>query len=167
MSMRNALTHVNADGGVRMVDVGDKPVTARYASAEARVRISDALAEAIRTDSVKKGNVLEVAKIAGIQAAKQTAQLIPLCHSLPLDAVNVTAELTSRFVHLRAEVRTSWKTGVEMEALTAVSVAALTVIDMGKAIDPGMVIEYVRLLEKDGGMHGRYVAPDAVENTCG
>lgn len=167
MSTRSSLTHVNADGGVHMVDVGNKPVTARYASAEARVRVSDALAEAIRTDSITKGNLLEVARIAGIQAAKQTALLIPLCHSLPLDAVNLTARLVDHFVYLRAEVRTSWKTGVEMEALTAVSVGALTVIDMGKAIDPGMVIESVRLLEKDGGMHGRYAAPDDAEKTSG
>ncbi len=159
MSGSTLLTHVDAKGGVRMVDVGSKSVTARRAVAEAWVRVSQPLAEAIRTDSVAKGNLLETAKIAGIQAAKQTDRLIPLCHSLPLDAVVVSAALEGNAVWLRAEVRTCWKTGVEMEALTAVTVAALTVVDMGKAIDPGMVIEGVRLLEKDGGAHGAYVAP--------
>jgi cyclic pyranopterin monophosphate synthase len=158
---RTSLTHIDPHGGVRMVDVGDKPVTVRYAVAEGRVRISQRLAEAIRTDAVAKGNVLETAKIAGIQAAKQTDRLIPLCHSLPLDAVHIDIWLADDFVHLRAEARTSWKTGVEMEALTAVSVAALTIIDMGKAVDPGMIIERVRLLEKNGGVHGRFVAHDS------
>lgn len=157
---RKAFTHLDAGGGVRMVDVGNKAVTDRVAVAEGRVRVSAELAEAIEADTVAKGNVLETARLAGILAAKQTDRLIPLCHSLPLDAVNVTARLDQNHVQLRAEAKTSWKTGVEMEALTAVSVAALTVVDMGKAIDPGMVIEGIRLVEKRGGAHGPYVATE-------
>ena len=155
---RNALSHMNEDGTARMVDVGDKPATLRRAVAEGRVRISDELTEAIRADRIAKGNLLEVARLAGIQAAKRTADLVPLCHPLPLDVVDVQATLGEGVVHLRAEVRTTWKTGVEMEALTAVSVAALTVIDMGKAIDKAMVIDGIRLLEKTGGKSGDYHA---------
>ncbi|MEX0655781.1 MAG: cyclic pyranopterin monophosphate synthase MoaC, partial [Phycisphaeraceae bacterium] len=139
--MNEKLTHLDEGGQARMVDVGDKPVTRRRAVAEGRVRISAKLAEAIEANALAKGNLLEVARLAGIQAAKRTDELIPLCHGLPLDAVQVEAWLAEGYVHLRAEASTSWKTGVEMEALTAVSVAALTVIDMGKAIDKAMVIE--------------------------
>jgi cyclic pyranopterin phosphate synthase len=142
-----------------MVDVGDKAVTARRAMAEARVRISPALRQRIAENSLAKGNLLEVARLAGIQAAKRTDELIPLCHSLPLDAVDVVAELRDGCVYLRAEARTTAKTGVEMEALTAVAVAALTVIDMGKAVDKGMVVEGLRVVEKEGGRSGTYVAP--------
>ena len=144
-----------------MVDVGPKPVTDRFAAAEARVRVSDALARAIRENTLAKGDVLGVARLAGIQAAKRTDELIPLCHALPVDHADVRATLENGFIRLRAEVRTHARTGVEMEALTAVAVAALTVIDMGKAIDKGMVIEGVRILEKRGGRSGTYVAPDA------
>ena len=151
------LTHVG-DGGVRMVDVSNKPVTRRRAVAEGRVRISAELGAAIRTASVPKGNLLEVAKVAGIQAAKQTDRLIPLCHSLPLEFVDVTLEVTGDAVTIRAEVVTTSRTGVEMEAFTAVSVAALTVVDMGKAVDKGMVIEGIRLVEKSGGQSGDYRA---------
>jgi cyclic pyranopterin monophosphate synthase len=156
--MSNKLSHVDSSGAARMVDVGNKPLTARRALAEARVRISQELAHAIRANQVAKGNLLEVARLAGIQAAKRTDELIPLCHSLPLDAVHVQATLVNDCVELQSEVLTTWKTGVEMEALVAVSVAALTVIDMGKAIDRGMIIEYVRLLEKTGGSRGDYRA---------
>jgi len=155
------LTHVDAEGRLRMVDVGAKTVTSRRAIAEGRVRISPALAEKIRSGDTAKGNLLEVARLAGIQAAKRTDELIPLAHSLPLEHVHVTAWLDGLFVRLRAEAKTSAKTGVEMEALVAVSVAALTVIDMGKAVDPAMVIEEVRLLEKTGGVHGDYHATGA------
>lgn len=151
-------THLDEHGRARMVDVGEKPLSRRRATAEGRVRISAALAEAIAADRIAKGNLLEVARLAGIQAAKQTDRLIPLCHSVPLDVVEVEARLENQCVYLRAEARTSWKTGVEMEALTAVMLAALTVIDMGKAIDRGMVVEGVRLLEKSGGVHGDYIA---------
>ena len=152
------LTHTDGRGGVRMVDVGDKPITARTATAEAWVRVSGELAEAIRRDVVAKGSVLETARLAGIAAAKRTDELIPLCHSLPLDSLDLTADLVDDRVHLVATARTSWRTGVEMEALTAASVAALTVIDMGKAVDPGMIIESIRLLEKTGGRRGTWRA---------
>jgi len=141
-----------------MVDVGDKQITDRRAVARGFVRISPRLFDAIRQDSLKKGNLLEVARLAGIQSAKRTDELIPLCHSVPLDAVDVQAALGDGCVEIRAEARTSWKTGVEMEALTAVTIAALTVIDMGKAIDKTMVIEGVRLIEKTGGKSGDYRA---------
>lgn len=150
-----------------MVDVGEKPVTERSAIAEGFVRVSNELAAAIEASTVTKGSVLEVARLAGILAAKRTDELIPLCHMLPLDAVDVSATLEPagashgpRRVRVIARVRTRSRTGVEMEALTAVSVACLTVIDMGKAIDKAMVIEGVRVLEKHGGRSGSYVAPD-------
>jgi cyclic pyranopterin phosphate synthase len=144
-----------------MVDVGTKEITSRRAVADGRVRVSAALAEAIRANTLKKGNLLEVARLAGIQGGKRTAELIPLCHTLPLDHLSVEASLDDSSVYLRAEARTHARTGVEMEALTAVVVAALTVIDMGKAIDPAMRIEGVRLLEKSGGVHGDYRADGA------
>lgn len=152
------LSHVDAGGSARMVDVGDKPVTRRRAVAEGRVRASAALLDAISQDTVKKGNVLETARLAGIQAAKETSRLVPLCHPLPLDVVDVDCHVDEPFVRITATAQATAKTGVEMEALTAVSVAALTVIDMGKAIDPGMVIEGIRLLEKTGGTSGDYRA---------
>lgn len=155
------LTHVDAHGQARMVDIGEKAVTARKAVAQGFVRISRELADAIAGDNVAKGNVFEVARLAGIQAAKRTDELIPLCHSLPLDAVHIDLKLEGEEVVITAEARTTWKTGVEMEALTAVSVAALTVIDMGKAIDKTMMIHGVRLIEKTGGKSGRYVAQDS------
>jgi cyclic pyranopterin phosphate synthase len=142
-----------------MVHVGEKPITERSAIAEASVKISPALARAIKQNQLKKGNLLEVAKLAGIQAAKRTDELIPLCHSLPLDSVEVEARLTSNRIHLTATARTHARTGVEMEALTAVAIAALTVIDMGKAIDKSMTIEGIRILEKRGGRSGAYIAP--------
>jgi cyclic pyranopterin phosphate synthase len=152
------LPQIDAEGRVRMVDVGGKPVTARRAVAAGRVRVSPALAAAIEARSLPKGDLLAVAQLAGIQAAKRTAELIPLCHPLPLELVQVEARLEGQLVHLRAEVRATAKTGVEMEALTAVAVAALTVLDMGKAIDRGIVIEDIRLLEKSGGTHGEVTA---------
>lgn len=152
------LSHIGADGRARMVDVGGKPETERVAVAEGFVRISQALEAAIRGSTLVKGNLLEVARLAGIQAAKRTDELIPLCHSLPLDAVEVEATLEPGRVTLRATARTHARTGVEMEALVAVSVAALTVIDMGKAVDKGMVVEGVRVIEKKGGRSGEYLA---------
>ena len=150
-SERHPLTHVSSEGGACMVDVGDKAVARRRAVAAGQVRISAELDRAIREATVPKGNVFEVARIAGIQAAKMTDRLIPLCHSLPLDHVDVAITLGDRVVEIRAEVTTTARTGVEMEAFTAVSVAALTIVDMGKAVDRAMVIEGVRLLEKSGG----------------
>lgn len=154
------LSHVGPDGAARMVDVSEKPVTRRTAVAEGFVRISPALAAAIREGTTAKGPVLETARLAGIQAAKRTAELIPMCHTLPLDGVDVTAELETGGVRLRATVHATARTGVEMEALTAVTVAALTVIDMGKALDKAMVIEGVRVVEKHGGRSGPYRAAD-------
>ncbi len=154
--MNTPLTHLDASGNPNMVDVGDKAITRRVAIAEGFVSISPTLHEAIRDDRVAKGSVLQVAQLAGIQAAKRTDELIPLCHSLPLDAVRVDLVLVQNGITITAEASTSWKTGVEMEALTAASVAALTVIDMGKAIDPAMTIERVQLVMKIGGKHGEW-----------
>ena len=152
------LTHVDARGQASMVDVGAKPVTRRRAVAEARVRVSAELADRIARNTLAKGDLLAVARIAGIQAAKRTDELIPLCHSLPLDAVDVRAELRHDHVHLTAEAHVTARTGVEMEALTAVAVAALAVIDMGKSVDRTMSVEGLRLLEKDGGRSGSFRA---------
>jgi cyclic pyranopterin phosphate synthase len=144
-----------------MVHVGAKPITERTAVAEAYVSVSPPLARAIKQNQLKKGNLLEVARLAGIQAAKRTDELIPLCHSLPLDFIGVEAKLTARRVRITATARTHARTGVEMEALTAVAVAALTVIDMGKAIDKSMTIDGLRVIEKRGGRSGTYRARQA------
>jgi cyclic pyranopterin phosphate synthase len=152
------LSHLDESGSARMVDVGDKAVTQRTATAEGFVRISPALAGAIRANTLKKGNLLETARLAGITAAKRTDELIPLCHTLPLDAVDVRAALEDGRVRLTATATTHARTGVEMEALTAVTIAALTVIDMGKAIDKTMVVEGVRVIEKHGGRSGDWKA---------
>jgi cyclic pyranopterin phosphate synthase len=139
-----------------MVDVGAKPITERTAVAEALIRISPELEERIRENTLEKGSLLEVARLAGIQAAKRTADLIPLCHPLPLDHIDVTATLESGQVRILATVRTHARTGVEMEALTAAALAALTVIDMGKSIDRAMAVESLRIIEKRGGRSGDY-----------
>ena len=152
------LSHIGPDGGAAMVDVGAKPITERSATAEGFVRISADLEQRIRENTIAKGSVLEVARLAGIMAAKRTDELIPLCHTLPVDAVDMMVELLPGRVRIAATVRTHAKTGVEMEALTAVSVACLTVIDMGKAVDKAMVIEGIRVVEKHGGRSGSYVA---------
>lgn len=154
----NSLSHVTPDGRARMVDVGEKLVSARWAKAQGIVRISSELESRIRENTVAKGSVLEVARLAGILAAKRTDELIPLCHTLPLDAIDLTAEIEPGFIRVTATVRTQSRTGVEMEALTAVAVACLTVIDMGKAVDKAMVIDDIRMLEKHGGRGGSYVA---------
>jgi cyclic pyranopterin phosphate synthase len=150
------LTHVDAAGNARMVDTGEKAVTTRVAVAEGEIALSEAAFQAVLERTAVKGDVLAVAQIAGIQAAKRTSDLIPLCHPLPLDAVEVelTPEPGSRRVIARATVRTTWRTGVEMEALTAVTIALLTVYDMLKAVDRGMQISGVRLVEKRGGRSG-------------
>ncbi len=159
--MNNPLTHLDHTGQPRMVDIGGKAVTRRTAVAQGFVQASAELLDAIREDRVAKGSVLQVAQLAGIQAAKRTDELIPLCHSLPLDAVHVALLLTDEGVAITAEASTSWKTGVEMEALTAVTVAALTVIDMGKAVDPAMTIKYVQLMRKTGGKRGEWLRAEA------
>lgn len=151
-----ALTHVDAEGGVRMVDVGDKPVTAREAVARGVIRIAaDALAE-IRAGRIAKGDPLQVARVAGIMAAKRTAELIPLCHPIPLAEVAVDLTSTDEGYAIQARVRTTAQTGVEMEALTAVAAAALTIYDMVKAIDRTMEIGEIRLVRKTGGRTGTY-----------
>lgn len=161
MDRETPLTHLDETGNARMVAVGRKAVTARRAVAEGFVRCSTELIRRIRENDIAKGSVLQVARLAGIQAAKRTDELIPLCHSLPLDSVEVDLWLEDDRIGIRAAASTTWKTGVEMEALTAVSIAALTVIDMGKAIDKSMIIDGVRLLEKTGGKSGVYSASDA------
>ncbi len=148
------LSHVDEQGQARMVDVGAKAITHRRAVAEGRVRVSRELAAAIAANTLAKGNLLEVARLAGIQAAKRTGELIPLCHPLALDFVNVEARLECGHIHLRAEVKSESRTGVEMEALTAVAIAGLTIYDMCKAVDRGMKIENIRLVKKSGGKSG-------------
>ncbi len=152
------LTHLDKHGNARMVDVGGKPATLRIAVASGRIRMSaDALA-AIRVGDVPKGDVLAAARIAGIMAAKKTAELIPLCHPLSLDAVTVEFTLEDGAVQATATASLTGRTGVEMEAMTATSIALLTIYDMAKALDKGMVIEDVRLIEKRGGKSGDWQA---------
>ena len=158
MSKSLRLSHVDATGKVRMVDVGDKPVTERSATAEGFVRVSSAARRLVAKGATKKGNPLEIARLAGIQAAKRTSDLIPLCHPLALTSVAVDVVPVTGGYRITATVRLAGKTGVEMEALTAVSVAALTIYDMLKAVDRSMTIEGVRLLEKTGGRSGSYRA---------
>ena len=148
------LSHVDEQGVARMVDVSGKAPTPRRAVAEAIIDVGPRVAEAIASDSVAKGPVLETARIAGIQAAKQTGTLIPLCHPLPLEHVAVDAELRGSTVYIRAAASLTGKTGVEMEALTAAAVAALTVYDMCKALSKDITIGPIRLVEKTGGKSG-------------
>jgi len=148
------LSHVDEQGHVRMVDTGSKEITSRRAVASARVLMSVATVSALREHRTPKGDPLEAARLAGIMAAKRTADLIPLCHPLPLTHVDVQATLEESGVFLQADVSTNAQTGVEMEALTAVSVAALTVYDMCKALEKGMTITDVRLESKTGGKSG-------------
>ena len=148
------LPHLNAAGQARMVDVSDKEVTARAATAAGRVRLSAECVAALRDGTVPKGDALAVARIAGIQGAKRTPELIPLCHPLFLSGVDVTTDVTEDGVDITATVKTTNRTGVEMEALTAVTVAALAVVDMIKAIDRAAVITDVRVLGKSGGRRG-------------
>lgn len=150
------LTHIDEHGRARMVDTSEKAITARRAVASAFVLMSPATVTAIRNQTTPKGDPLETARLAGIIAAKRTADLIPLCHPLPLTHVEVRAEIRDEGVYLEGEVTTMAQTGVEMEALTAVSVAALTVYDMCKALDKGMTICDVRLELKTGGKSGDY-----------
>ena len=151
------LTHFNAEGAAAMVDVSAKPVTARTATARARVTMQPATAAIIAAGTAAKGDVLGTARLAGIMAAKRTADLIPLCHPLPIDAVSVELHAVADAVEITATVRTTGRTGVEMEALTAASVAALTVYDMCKAVDRAMRIEDLRVTHKDGGKSGEFV----------
>ena len=150
------LTHFDSEGRAVMVDVSAKPVTSRVATARCRVTMQAETLAVIRGGTAKKGDVLGTARLAGIMAAKRTSELIPLCHPLPIDAVQVELEADGLAVEISATVRTTGRTGVEMEALTAASVAALTVYDMCKAIDRGMRVEDLRVVFKEGGASGTY-----------
>lgn len=171
----NDWNHLDEQGAPRMVDVGEKPVTRRWARASARVGMNASTLEAIRGGAIPKGEVLSVARLAGIMAAKRTPEWIPLCHPLPLDSITLSVELDPPDgVRIEAEVRVTARTGVEMEALVAASAAALTVYDMCKAVDRDMVIERVQLEEKGGGRSGMYLrgatpadtaSPDAPQTT--
>jgi cyclic pyranopterin phosphate synthase len=149
-------THLDESGAARMVDVSGKDVTARSATASGKVLVSPAVVELLRGEGVPKGDALGVARVAGIMAAKRTPDLVPLCHPLAISGVTVDLEVEDDGVAITASVRTTDRTGVEMEALTAVSVAALTVVDMVKAVDKGAVITDVRVEEKTGGKSGTY-----------
>ncbi len=159
MSDRQSLTHVDERGRARMVDVGEKPVTRRVAVARGAVRMQPATAERIAAGTVAKGDVIATARLAGILAAKRTGELIPLCHPLALDFVDVRLAVDAQRgrVAIEAEARVAARTGVEMEALTAVTVAGLAIYDMCKAIDRAMVIEDVCLVRKSGGRSGDWV----------
>jgi cyclic pyranopterin phosphate synthase len=152
------LTHLDEDGSAHMVDVSAKTVTTRQAVASGRIAMSEEAANAIAQGLVKKGDVLAVARVAGIMAAKRTADLIPLCHPVALSSVSIDFALDRSGVTVTATAKTAGQTGVEMEALTAATVALLTVYDMAKALDKGMVIGEVRLLSKTGGKSGEWRA---------
>jgi cyclic pyranopterin phosphate synthase len=160
------LTHLDDQGQARMVDVGTKPVSERTATAEGAVRMSQAAFELVAGEGVPKGDVLAVARVAGVMAAKRTGELVPLCHPLLLDVVEVDAELDPALpgVRIRALAKVTGRTGVEMEALTAVAVGCLTVYDMVKAVDRGMIIEGVRLTSKTGGTRGDWPKGDSDAN---
>ena len=155
------LTHFDAKGDAHMVDVSDKEITARVAVAESHIKMKRETFDIITEGRAKKGDVMGVARLAGIMAAKETSRLIPLCHPLPISKVTVDLEPDADLPGLRitATVKTTGQTGVEMEALTAASLAALTVYDMAKAVDKGMEIGGTRVVLKDGGKSGRYEAP--------
>lgn len=152
------LTHLGEDGAARMVDVGGKPATERVAIASGRITMSEASLSAIREGDAPKGDVLGTARIAGIMAAKRTGELIPLCHPLGLEAITIDFAFEDSAIRATATASLTGKTGVEMEAMVAVSTALLTVYDMAKAIDKGMVISQVRLIEKRGGKSGIWKA---------
>jgi cyclic pyranopterin phosphate synthase len=157
----NPLTHFDEQGASRMVDVGAKPVTDRMARAEARIRMQAETLRLIRDHRTAKGDVLEVARLAAIMGAKRTSDLIPLCHPLPLESVKVDFQFPDEMtVVLHVEAHVTAKTGVEMEALTAAAVGALTIYDMCKAVDRGMTIECIRLVEKSGGRSGHFRASE-------
>ncbi|NIJ17023.1 cyclic pyranopterin monophosphate synthase MoaC [Sphingobium vermicomposti] len=155
----NGLTHLGDDGSARMVDVSTKAVTSRVAVATGHISMNEEAATAIAQGLVKKGDVLAVARVAGIMAAKRTADLIPLCHPIALTSVTIDFDLETQGITVKATAKTAGQTGVEMEALTAASTALLTIYDMAKAIDKAMVIDGVRLLTKTGGKSGDWRAP--------
>ena len=152
------LSHIDQKGNAHMVDVGDKPITARMAIAQAEISMQPETLAMICQGTMPKGDVFACARIAGIMAAKRTFELIPMCHPLPIESVSVDFEIEKPGrVRVKAMLQCSWKTGIEMEALTAASVAALTVYDMCKAVDRGMEIQNICLIEKAGGKSGHYV----------
>lgn len=153
----SGFTHLGGDGAARMVDVSGKDVTVRTATASGRVQVSPEVVALLRGGGVPKGDALAVARIAGIQAAKRTPDLVPLCHPIAIHGVDVGLVVEDHAVAITAAVRTADRTGVEMEALTCVSVAALALVDMVKSVDPGAVITDVRVEEKTGGSTGRWV----------
>ena len=155
MAVAKRLTHLDEKGAARMVDVADKPSTVREAVAECTVRMTSDTVEAIRAGT-PKGDALQVARVAGIMAAKRTPDLIPLCHPLPISSVAVEFDFVDGGVRITTRVRVTGQTGVEMEALTAASVAGLTLIDMVKGVEKGVYLENVRLLEKSGGRSGTW-----------
>jgi cyclic pyranopterin phosphate synthase len=156
------LSHFDAKGASRMVDVGGKDVTLRMARASGCLRLQAGTLAMVRRREVAKGDVLEVARLAGIMAAKRTGELIPLCHTIPLDAVQVSFDFPEpTVIAIQAEARATARTGVEMEALVAVSTAALTIYDMCKSVDRAMVVEQVRLEEKSGGRSGHFLRPSS------
>lgn len=150
------LTHINEQGRAKMVDISNKDVTSRVAIAEGTVLVSESTMHIIKSGGIKKGDVLSVAQVAGIMAAKKTADIIPMCHPLQLSGVDIRFELTDTEVNITASVKCTGRTGVEMEALTAVSTAALTVYDMCKAVQRDIEIKNIRLIYKDGGKSGEF-----------
>ncbi|AIT78864.1 MULTISPECIES: cyclic pyranopterin monophosphate synthase MoaC [Novosphingobium] len=158
--MNKSLTHIDSDGTARMVDVGAKAETQRLAIASGRITMSAEALAAIRAGDAPKGDVLGTARIAGIMAGKRTGDLIPMCHPLAIDAINVDFSFEDEAVRATATASLTGKTGVEMEAITAVSVALVTIYDMAKALDKGMVIGDIRLIEKRGGKSGTWRAED-------
>lgn len=155
----HGLSHLDEHGAARMVDVGNKPVTARFAAAEGLVRLAPSVLQAIRKNAVAKGPVLETARLAGIMAAKRTDELIPLCHTLPLDRLDIHLTLNDDGVAMRAEASTTGKTGVEIETLVALSIAGTTIIDMTKSLDRSGRLEAIRVVEKSGGRSGHWTCP--------
>ena len=156
----SGLSHLDSEGAARMVDVSGKPDSAREAIAEGFIAMAPEVIAAIRAGDIKKGDVLGAARVAGIMAAKRTSDLIPLCHPLSIDGITLDFYYVDIGIRVEAKVRTSGKTGVEMEALTAASTALLTIYDMAKAIDKGMTIGPLRLLAKSGGESGEWLAKD-------
>ncbi|WP_288415661.1 cyclic pyranopterin monophosphate synthase MoaC [uncultured Novosphingobium sp.] len=159
--MSKSLTHIDSDGTARMVDVGAKAETQRLARASGRIRMSTQALAAIQQGDAPKGDVLGTARIAGIMAAKRTGDLIPMCHPLAIDAVNLDFAFEADAIRATATATLTGKTGIEMEAITAVTIALVTIYDMAKALDKAMVIEDVRLIEKRGGKSGHWLADRA------
>nr|WP_202408033.1 cyclic pyranopterin monophosphate synthase MoaC [Novosphingobium silvae] len=160
MPVTQSLSHIDAEGTARMVDVGEKAETLRVAIASGSISMTPAALAAIRAGDAPKGDVVGTARIAGIMAAKRTAELIPLCHSLSINAANLDFTFEDNGIRATATVSLSGRTGVEMEAITAVSIALVTIYDMAKALDKGMVIGSIRLIEKRGGKSGHWRAQD-------